>query len=59
MTGTDGDRERLEALERENRELRRANEFLPPMLALALSGSGTGDSGAFPSMRTQADEGAR
>ena len=74
MTGAagDGDRERLEALERENLELRRANEALLTILALvacatlptppapAPPGSGTDDS-AFPSPGPDAlvDEGAR
>ena len=71
MTGAagDGDRERLEALERENLELRRANEALLTILALVVCsapparappGSGT-DDGAFPSTSPDAlvDEGAR
>lgn len=71
MTGADGsgDRARLEALERENRELRRGNEFLLTILALdacaappapARPGSGVNGS-AFPSTGpgALADEGAR
>ena len=71
MTGAagDGDRERLDALERENLELRRANEALLTILALvacaapqapAPPGSGTDDS-AFPSPGPDAlvDEGVR
>ncbi len=71
MTGAagDGDRERLEALERENRELRRANQALLTILALVVCaappttappGSGT-DEDAVPSTNpgALADEGAR
>lgn len=66
MTGAagDGDRERLEALERENRELRRANQALLTILALVVcaapTGSGT-DEDAVPSTSpgALADEGAR
>ena len=71
MTGAagDGDRERLDALERENRELRRANQALLTILALVVCAapqapeppvSGT-DEGAVPSTSpgARADEGAR
>ena len=71
MTGAagDGDRERLDALERENLELRRANQALLTILALVVCaapqapappGSGT-DEDAVPSTSpgAPADEGAR
>ena len=71
MTGADagGNRARLEALERENRELRRANEFLLTILAFVVRATPPApepprlgvNGSAFPSIGpgALADEGVR